>query len=76
MFYHRPGAAAGLEPGSLQYSVAQPSLTTVPGQSLALTVMRKGSTVPLFDTAGHRWVLGLLLEQNMRHSRSSIDALQ
>jgi len=52
----RPGAAVGLSPASLQYSVMQPSASPALGAPLAVTVGRKGSDTPMFDTTGHRWV--------------------
>lgn len=54
----RPGPADGLNPATLQYSVVSPSATPAIGTPLAITVARKGSTVPLFDTTGQRWVNG------------------
>lgn len=54
----RPGAAAGLSQASLQYSVMQPSASPALGAPLAVTVVRKGSDTPMFDTTGHRWVYG------------------
>lgn len=53
---YRPGAVPGLNPATLQYSVEQPSTAPALGQPLAVTVMRKGSTVPLFDTTGNRFI--------------------
>jgi hypothetical protein len=55
---HRPGAADGLNPATLQYSVVSPSATPAIGTPLAISVARKGSSVPLFDTTGQRWVNG------------------
>jgi hypothetical protein len=49
----RPGATPGLNPASIQYSVAQPSSAPTLGQPLAISVARKEG-VPLFDTTGHR----------------------
>lgn len=50
----RPGATPGLNPASIQYSVAQPSSAPTLGEPLAISVARKGG-VPLFDTTGHRY---------------------
>eukprot|EP00878_Enallax_costatus_P002700 GHUV01002888.1.p1 GENE.GHUV01002888.1~~GHUV01002888.1.p1 ORF type:complete len:873 (+),score=203.93 GHUV01002888.1:194-2812(+) len=50
----RPGPAADLSPSSIAYEVQRPA--GEPGQPFALTVTRRSSGEPIFDTSGHRFV--------------------
>lgn len=50
----RPGPAENLNPASLAYDVQQP--TGEPGQPFALTVTRRSTGEPIFDTTGQRFV--------------------
>lgn len=53
LFTHRPGVAQGLSSADLLYEVQQPLAAA--GQNFALTVTRKATGQPVFNTQGHRW---------------------